>query len=118
MIKLLSLGLVLLLAAAPALAESADSKQIRAEFEATYEQIVSSGPNFSFTGLLTKGRNSTFAINGEDFEQSSETLVVGSPKVGAMAEVRGRVISGKNIASALVVHEATKETAKSAGPEM
>ena len=116
--NIFAIALLVLLTTTSVLAEPVQNDKIRDEFNKTYQQIVSSGPNFSFTGTLTKGRQTSYSINGEDFDLGSETVVVGSPRIGSLAEVRGQIVAGKNIASALVIHEAAKESVKSAGPEM
>lgn len=63
--------------------------EIARQLEELTKRIHEGTPQFSMTGALQIGPNSTFVVNGESFRIDSETQVFGQMKAGAMVEVRG-----------------------------
>lgn len=73
--------------------------------EPTKRRATSAVPtSFSLEGVLSRGINTSYAIDGLDFKVSSDCWVVGRLEIGAQVKVRGPVSrDGERCATSIVV---------------
>lgn len=58
---------------------------------------------FSFEGILRKGQETTYAINGQDVEISEDTWMIGNMAIGAKASVKGVMRNGQRQVTKIVI---------------
>jgi hypothetical protein len=100
----LGTALTLMLVFTPALIEAQEEQptdeqaKIQAKASDLLSQVTNSGPRFALNGTVTAGKNTKYAINGEDFVLDPDARVYGELRIGADASVSGKIEGGKKIA--------------------
>ena len=69
----------------------------------TNGQAKTRSGQFVLEGLIEAGRLSRLAIQGKDFEVDSNTWIIGTIEIGALAKVKGTIQFDKRVALQIVI---------------
>jgi hypothetical protein len=61
-------------------------------------------PSFSVVGVLERGEETRYSIDGVDFWVSDDSWIVGTPALGVVASVSGQILSdGRHLAKKIII---------------
>lgn len=86
--------------------KSAAEEQILSQMRQMISDSVRKGGRFSMQGQVEIGHNTTYSMNGEDFEVDPNAIISGRLRAGVRADVEGPLLpNGRKIATSVIVND-------------